>query len=343
MDYRPLARTGVKVSKWCLGTMTFGAAGGTDADIVDRLVGQSIEHGINFIDTADAYGGGESESLLGAALAGRRNQIVLATKFHMPTGPGINDGGNSRRHIMLAVEASLRRLETDWIDLYQVHRPDPSCAIEETLGALTDLVRQGKVRFVGTSAFPAEQLVEAQWVAERDGLARPVSEQPPYSLFTRAIEAAVLPTCARHSLAVLAWSPLNGGWLTGKYRDGSLPEGSRAAKRSVTVRFFAPGAESDRKATLVEEIAGVADDLGCSLTQLALAWVDAHPAITSTIIGPRTEEQLEDLWGATDLRLGDDVLDRLDAIAVPGRDINPADVGYLEPSLFFSNLRRRPT
>src|SRR3546814_295827 len=224
MDHRPLGRTGIQVSSLCLVTMMFGAWRNTVEGECARMVHTALDSGINFIDTADVYAFGESEEILGRALAGRRDDVVLATKFHNAMGDDLNQRGNSRRWIVRAVEDSLRRLGTDWIDLYQVHRPDPATDIDETLGALSDLVRQGKVRAIGTSTFPAAELVEAQWVAERRGRERFATEQPPYSIFARGVEADVLPTCLRHDIGVIVWSPLNGGWLTGKYRRGARSE-----------------------------------------------------------------------------------------------------------------------
>ncbi|MEO3786705.1 aldo/keto reductase [Actinocorallia sp. B10E7] len=342
MEYRRLGTSGAKVGAWGLGTMMFGASPDWRADEADRMIGIALEHGVNLVDTADAYAGGESERVLGKALKGRRDQVFLASKFHMPTGPGPNDRGNSRLHIMRAVEASLARLGTDHLDLYQVHRPDADCDLDETLGALTDLVRQGKVRYLGTSAFPPEMLVEAAWVAEKRLRERFVAEQTQYSVLSRAVESAVLPTCQRLGMGVIVWSPLAGGWLTGKYRRGAeFPAGSRAAENRVTIRFFSDSPENDRKYDLVEKLTELAAQAGLSLLQLALAWVDRHPAITSTLLGPRSAEQLSSLLENVGAELDDEVLDLIDLLVRPGTDVNPSDLGYVPPWLLDSSRRRR--
>jgi aryl-alcohol dehydrogenase-like predicted oxidoreductase len=341
MQYRRLGRTGMEVSSLCLGTMMFGAWGNTDEAECHRIVHEALDAGINIVDTADVYAAGQSEEILGRALRGRRDDVVLATKFHEPMGGDRNRRGNSRRWIATAVEESLRRLGTDWIDIYQVHRPDPGTDIDETLGALSDLVRQGKVRAIGTSTFPAEELVEAQWVAQRRHRERFTVEQVAYSIFARHAEAAVLPTCIRYDLGVLAWSPLNGGWLTGKYRLGSAPaEDSRASRNAEHFDFRAETVRA-RKLELLEDLATIAADAGLSLIDLALGFVLAHPAITAAIIGPRTLAQLHSQLGAGDVVLDADVLDRVDALVDPGSDVNPADVGYLPPALTNPALRRR--
>src|SRR5689334_16598672 len=218
MEFRPLGRTGVQVSPLCLGTMLFGAWGNPDHDDSIRIIHRALDAGINFVDTADVYAAGESEEIVGRALEGRRDDIVLATKFHGSMGDDPNRKGSSRRWIVREVEDSLRRLRTDWIDLYQVHRPEPDTDVDETLGALTDLVRAGKIRYFGSSTFPAHAIVEAQWVAERRGRERFVTKQPPYSILVRGIEGDVLPVCQQYGIGVLTWSPLAGGWLSGKYR-----------------------------------------------------------------------------------------------------------------------------
>ena len=342
MDYRTLGRTGIKVSPFCLGAMMFGAWGNRDHDESIKIIHAAIDAGLNFIDTADVYSAGESEEIVGKALAGRRDEIVLATKFHAPMGDDPNQRGNSRRWIVRACENSLRRLGTDWIDLYQAHRPDPSTDIDETLGALSDLVHAGKVRAIGSSTFPAEEIVEAQWVAERRGRERFVSEQPPYSILVRGVEAAVLPTCQRYGIGVIPWSPLSGGWLTGKYRRGEpVPAGSRGADPRIPERFDQSLPENQRKLDLVEELLKVASDAGCTLTHLALAWVLRHPAVTSAIVGVRTMDQLEGQLGALDLQLADDVLDRIDEIVPPGTNVNAADAGYQPPGIAQSWRRRR--
>jgi aryl-alcohol dehydrogenase-like predicted oxidoreductase len=340
MDHRPLGRTGMHVSPLCLGTMMFGAWGDTDADSCAAMVHKAIDRGINFIDTADIYARGESEEIVGKALRGRRDDVVLATKVNNQMRPGPNHGGNSRRWIMRAVEDSLRRLGTDWIDLYQIHRPDPTTAIDETLSALDILVRQGKVRAIGTSTFPAEDLVDAAWVATTRGWQRFATEQPPYSILARGIERDVLPTCDRLGLGVLVWAPLSRGWLSGKYRRGSdAASDSRARRQRDHFDFDTPAAE--RKLDAVEALVAVADSAGCSLIHLAIAFTLAHPAVTSSIIGPRTMAQLDSMLAADAVFLDDDVLDRIDRIVAPGTNINPTDAGYLPPALSDPSLRRR--
>ncbi len=341
MELRTLGHTGVRVSSLCLGTMMFGASGNTDHEESVRIIHRALDAGINFVDTADRYSQGESEEIVAKALAGgKRDQVVLATKFHLPMGDGPNQQGSSRRWIMQEVEASLRRLGTDWIDLYQVHRPDPSCDIDETLGALTDLVRAGKVRYIGSSTFPAHEIVEAQWVAERRGRERFVCEQPPYSMLTRGIEADVLPVCEKYGLGVIPWSPLSGGWLAGRYRrSGEVP---RSARIAILPKLFDPDlADNQRKLDAAEELALLAEEAGLTLIQMALAFVVEHPAITAAIIGPRTMEHLESHLAAADVRLDRALLDRIDEIVPPGTNVNPADAGWQAPALASSSLRRR--
>jgi aryl-alcohol dehydrogenase-like predicted oxidoreductase len=332
MQYRTLGRTGVEVSSLCLGTMMFGAWGNTDEAECRKIVHEALDAGVNVVDTADVYAAGQSEEILGRALAGRRDDVIVATKFHEPLpDQDRNRRGNSRRWIVTAVEDSLRRLGTDWIDIYQVHRPDPRTDLDETLGALTDLVRQGKVRYIGTSSFPADEIVEAQWVAERRHRERFTVEQLPYSLFARHAESAALPTCARYGMGVLAWSPLNGGWLTGKYRAGGVPAADSRASRNAEHFDFRAEAVRIRKLELVEQVATIAADAGLSMIDLALDFVLAHSAVTSAIIGPRTLAQLHSQLTAADVVLPADVLDRLDALVPPGTLINPSDAGYARP------------
>jgi aryl-alcohol dehydrogenase (NADP+) len=336
VEYRVLGRTGVHVSRFGLGTMVLGAWGNTDHDSCARIIHRALDGGVNLVDTADVYAFGESEEIVGAALKGRREDVVLATKFHNQMGPDMNQRGNSRRWINRAVDDSLRRLHTDWIDLYQVHRPDPQTDIAETVGALSDLVRAGKIRYWGTSAFPAADLVEAVWAADTIGGIAPHCEQPPYSILCRGIERDVLAVCQRHRMGVLTWSPLSGGWLTGKYRrDEPTPAGSRG---DVSVDHF--DHRNPIKFDAIEQLAAVAADAGVSLTHLALAWNVEHPAVTATLIGPRTEEQIDDLLGAADVRLDRETLDRIDAIVAPGIDLNPADRGWDPPSLEPAARRR---
>jgi aryl-alcohol dehydrogenase-like predicted oxidoreductase len=341
MDYRTLGRTGVKVSPLCLGAMMFGAWGNQDHDDSIRIIDRALDAGINFVDTADIYSAGESEEIVGKALSGtKRDRIVLATKFHAAMGEDPNEQGNSRRWIMQEVDASLRRLGTDWIDLYQVHRPDPSCDIDETLGALSDLVHAGKIRYFGSSTFPAHELVEAQWVSERRGRERFVCEQPPYSILVRGIERDVLPVCEQHGLGVIAWSPLAGGWLSGRYRKGDdVPQSRRA--QMLPQRFDISLPDNQRKLDAADRLANLAEDAGMTLIELALAFVIQHPAVTSAIIGPRTMEQLESQLRATEVHLDDDLLDRIDEIVPPGVNLNPADAGWQAPALTTPWRRRR--
>jgi len=340
MRYRTLGDTGIKVSPLCLGAMMFGAWGNPDHDDAARIVHSALDAGVNFVDTADVYSGGESEEIVGKALEGRRDDVVLATKFHGAMGKDPNMQGNSRRWIVREVEDSLRRLGTDWIDLYQVHRPDAATDIDETLGALSDLIHAGKVRTIGSSTFPAEDIVEAQWVAERRGRERFRCEQPPYSLFVRGVEASVLPTCQRYGMGVIAWSPLNGGWLTGRYRRGEKPCGGRADLQPQ--RFDPERPANARKLELVEGLDEVASSAGTSLTHLALAFPLAHPAVTSVIIGPRTMDQLTDLLTGAEVRLDDATLDRIDELVPPGTNVDPEDAGYVAPALRSTWRRRRP-
>jgi aryl-alcohol dehydrogenase-like predicted oxidoreductase len=340
MDLRPLGRTGVQVSSFCLGAMMFGAWGNPDHDESISIIHAALDAGINFIDTADVYGAGESEEIVGKALAGgRRDDVVLATKFHNPMGEDPNQRGNSRRWIMSAIEDSLRRLNTDRIDLYQVHRPDPSTDIDETLSALSDLVHQGKVRYIGSSTFPASQIVEAQWTARDRGLQRFVTEQPPYSILVRGVEADVLPTCARHGLAVMTYSPLAGGWLSGRWRKDTGQQASSRANR-LPERFDLANPYNQRKLDAVEQLAQLAEQAGLPLIQLAIGFAMAHPAVTSPLIGPRTMEQLETQLAAADVVLTDDVLDRIDEIVPPGTTINPADSSFDNPALTPTARRR---
>jgi aryl-alcohol dehydrogenase-like predicted oxidoreductase len=339
-SYRLLGTTGVKVSPLCLGAMMFGAWGNTDHDDGVRIIHHALDAGINFIDTADVYSRGESEEIVGKALAGgRRDDVVLATKFHGTMGDDPNEAGNSRRWIFREVESSLRRLGTDWIDLYQVHRWDPWTDHEETLGALTDLVAQGKVRYIGSSTYPATQIAKAQWIARERGYARYVCEQPPYSLLARGIEADVLPACREYGMGTITWSPLAGGWLSGKWvKDGGELESRRSAMLPKRYDLSLP--ENQAKLDAADALAKLAAEAGVSLIHLAIAFVINHPAVTAAIIGPRTMEQLDGQLGAADVRLEAELLDRIDAIVPPGRTLNPADAGWQSPALTPAELRR---
>ncbi len=311
----------------------FGAWGNTDHDDSIRIIHRALDAGINFVDTADVYSRGESEEIVGKALkGGRRDHVVLATKVHGSMGDDPNEFGNSRRWIIREVENSLRRLGTDWIDLYQIHRPEPDTDIDETLGALSDLIHAGKVRYVGSSTFPPSAIVEAQWAAERRGRERFVSEQPPYSMLVRGVEADVLPTCTRHGMGVIPWSPLAGGWLSGRYRLDDEVETSRRAVM-IPDRYDMSKPENQRKLEAADALARVAEEAGLSLIQLAIAWVIRNPAVTAAIIGPRTMEHLESQLPAAEVTLTDEVLDRIDEIVPPGTNVNPADAGWQNPDL----------
>jgi aryl-alcohol dehydrogenase-like predicted oxidoreductase len=332
MTHRPLGTTGVKVSPLCLGAMMFGAWGNPDHDEGIRIIHAALDAGISFIDTADVYSRGESEEIVGKALAGRRDDVVLATKVHGTMGDDPNQFGNSRRWIIREVEDSLRRLKTDHIDLYQIHRPEADTDIDETLGALSDLVHQGKVRYIGSSTFPASQIVEAQWVARDRGRERFICEQPPYSLLARGIENDVLPTCRRHGMGVIPWSPLAGGWLSGKWRKGQdAPDSSRARRMPARYDLSDPG--NQRKLDAADALGALADEAGMTLIQMALAFVINHPAVTAAIIGPRTMEQLESQLGADEVALDPALLDRIDEIVPPGTTLSAADAGWQNPDL----------
>jgi aryl-alcohol dehydrogenase-like predicted oxidoreductase len=332
MQYRTLGRTGIKVSPYALGTLMFATAiGNPDQDDSIRIIHKALDAGINFVDTSDAYG--DSEEVVGKALKGRRDNVVLATKVSRPTGTDPNQQGASRRWIMQAVENSLRRLQTDHIDLYQIQRPDPDTDIEETLSALSDLIRAGKVRAIGSSTMPASDIVETQWVAERRGLQRFHTEQPPYSILNRGIESEVLPTAQRFGMGTLVWAPLGQGMLTGRVRKGQRNDLRRASLfKHLT---------DERRLDVVEQLIPLADEAGMPLTHLAMAFAIAHPGVTSAIVGPRTESHLDDLLAGVDVTLSDEILDRIDEIVPPGTDVGPLDQAYVPPALQNSNLRRR--
>jgi aryl-alcohol dehydrogenase-like predicted oxidoreductase len=336
MQYRTLGRTGIKVSPFALGAMMFGASiGNPDHDDSIRIIHEALDAGINFIDTADRYSQGESEEVVGKALKGRRDDVVLATKFWGPMGDDPNQQGGSRRWIMTAVENSLRRLQTDHIDLYQIHRPDPETDIEETLSALSDLIHSGKVGVIGSSTMPASDIVEAQWVAERRRLERFRTEQPPYSILNRGIEAEVLPVAQRYGMGTLVWSPLAKGMLTGRIRKGQQTD----LRRAAVISSFS----DEHRLDAVEQIIPLAEEAGLPMTHLAMAFAIAHRGVTSAIIGPRTMEQLDDLLAGVDVRLSDEILDRIDEIVPPGTDVGaPDQSAYLPPALQRSDLRRRP-
>jgi aryl-alcohol dehydrogenase-like predicted oxidoreductase len=330
MHTRTLGRTGIRVSEYCLGAMMFGSMGNKDHAEGVRIIHRALDGGINFVDTAALYSAGESEEIVGQALKGRRDGVVLATKIIM--GQGL-----SRGVVIRSLEDSLRRLGTDYVDLYQIHRLDPETDIDETLGVLSDLVRAGKVRAFGTSTFSPDQLVEAQWTAEKRGHIRPSTEQPPYSILNRAMEATTLPIAQRYGMGVLTWGPLSSGWLSGKPRS----ESNRAA--TIEGARFDPAIhDNQRKQQAVDALAELARDIGVTEPHLALAFVRAHPAVTAAIIGPRTMEQLDGLLSGADVALSGDVLDRIDAIVPPGVDLNTADAYAVpHPATVRKELRRR--
>ncbi len=343
MEYRILGGSGIKVSHFCLGAMMFGPMGNPDHDECIRITHAALDAGVNFVDTADAYSTGESERILAKALKDRRGRVVLATKCFISMGQDVNEGGGSRRWIVRAVEDSLRRLETDYIDVYQLHRRDWDTDLEESLAAMTDLQRAGKIRVIGTSATPAEWIVEAQRVSEQRHLARVRSEQCIYSILSRSVETGVFPTCQRHGLGTMVYAPLGGGWLTGKYRcNESLPEDSRATGRlGQRGSWDAERPEVQRKYDLVEELLVLAQEAGHSLTHIALAFAAEHPAVSTVIIGPKTFEQVQDNLAAMDLRLTPEVLDRIDKIVPPGTRIDSKESFIPNPWIDDPSRRRR--
>jgi aryl-alcohol dehydrogenase-like predicted oxidoreductase len=335
MRYRTLGRTGIQVSPYALGAMMFGTMGNPDHDDSIRIIHTALDAGINLVDTADVYSGGESEQIVGKALKGRRDEVVLATKFSNPMGDSPNRRGASRRWIVAAVEDSLRRLQTDYVDLYQYHRPDAETDMEETLSALSDLVHSGKVRTIGTSKLPAAGIVEAQWIAERRGLERFRCEQPPYSILNRGIERDVLPVAQRYGLGTIVWSPLAQGLLTGRVRQGQQSDLRRSGDYYAHLR-------DERRIDVVEQLIPVADGAGISLTHLAMAFAIAHPGVTAALLGPRTLDQLNDLLAGAEVVLSDETLDRVDAIVPPGTDVGRLDMAYDPPAVVTPALRRRP-
>ena len=322
MEYRSLGRTGVKVSSLCLGCMMFGGKT-TPADSA-AIIDRALDAGINFLDTANVYSIGRSEEATGEALQrnGKRNEVVLATKVHGKMGPGPNDMNNTRRHIIEQCEGSLRRLQTDWIDLYQIHRPQSDMPIDETLRAMDDLVRSGKVRYIGTSTFAAWQLIESLWASKEYGLNRFVCEQPPYNLLDRRIERELLPMAQSYGIGTIPWSPLAGGLLTGKYsRDSQPPEDSRYANIDANPMYRRR--MNDAIWDVIEGLEAIAKEKGVSLSQLSLAWVMQQPGVTSPIIGPRTMEQLEDNLKAVDVTITEDDQKAINRVIRPGTNVSP--------------------
>jgi aryl-alcohol dehydrogenase-like predicted oxidoreductase len=339
MQYRTLGRTGVQVSVLVLGAMNFGKIGRTTQDDATAIVDAALEAGINLIDTADVYSNGQSEEMVGKAIAGRRDDIVLATKANMPMGDDRNRRGSSRRWLVTELDNSLRRLDVDHVDLYQIHRWDPTTSDEETLSALTDLQRAGKIRYFGSSTFPAYRLVQAQWAARDSHLSRYVTEQPSYSILQRGIETHVLPVTEHYGLGVLVWSPLASGWLSGAVREGRAVTTNRSA--FMPQRFDTAIASNRARLDAVEQLAKVADQAGLTMIQLALGFVTAHPAVTSAIIGPRTLDHLNSQVAAADTVLSADVLDAIDAIVAPGVDLAAHEKNDTPPALLDPSLRRR--
>ncbi|MGX1274651.1 aldo/keto reductase [Streptomyces phaeoluteigriseus] len=319
--------------------MMFGPWGNEDEADSVRIIHRALDAGINFVDTADVYSAGVSEEIVGKALKDRREDVFLATKFFMPMDQDDpNQRGGRRRWIIRAVENSLRRLGTDHIDLYQVHRPSPETDVSETLGALSDLVHQGKVRYIGSSSYSGSQIVEAQWVSRERRMERFVTEQPPYSLLVRGIEEDVLPTVRRHGMGTLTYSPLAGGWLSGRYRKHATEGPASAARPRARFDMSAPA--NQRKLDAVEQLAGLAEKAGLTLIELAVAFVINHPGVTSAIIGPRTMGQLEAFLPAADVTLSSDVLDAIDEIVPPGVTVNPVDNSYGDFALRADQRRR---
>jgi aryl-alcohol dehydrogenase-like predicted oxidoreductase len=340
MEYRRLGRTGLKVSSLCLGAMMFGRWGNPDHDQSIEIIHTALDAGVNFIDTADVYSRGESEEIVGKAVAGRRDEFVIATKVFNRMGANPNHQGISRRWIIEECENSLRRLGTDYIDLYQAHAPDSQTDIDETLSALSDLVHQGKVRYIGSSNFRPSQIVEAQWVAERRGRERFVCEQPPYAMLVRGVEAEILPTCERYGMGVITWGPLAGGWLSGQWRKGRDQVSSTRVHR-VPDRYDLSTPANQRKLDATEALVQLAEEAGLTLIHMAIAFVLHHRAITSAIIGPRTAEHLASQLGAAEVKLSTDILDKIDSIVTPGTDFSWIDRGLIPPEIVHAKLRRR--
>ena len=334
MEYRRLGNSGLRVSRLCLGTMMLGRWGNRDAADCERIIHRALDEGINFVDSANRYGLGESEEIVGKALRGRRDSVVLATKVFTAGPGGILDRGTSRRHMLLEVENSLRRLGTDWIDLYQLHRHDRNTPLEETLGALTDLVRQGKVRYIGVSTghasdpadlqFTGWRMVESLWISERRGFERFVSTQPPYSIFSRDAERDIFPVCEHFGFGAIVWSPLEGGWLAGRYRRGQPPpEDSRARNdteigRIVRGEFDLASERGQRRLALVEELAKMAEEVGAPLAEYATAWTLRHSAVTSAIVGPRLMRHLDAALAALSVGIPDEHAARIDELVPAG-------------------------
>ena len=336
MRYRPLGSTGINVSPYALGTMNFGSMFDTAAEDAIRLIHHALDAGINLIDTADVYSRGESEEIVGSALKGRRDDVVLATKFSNPMGENPNERGGSRRWITRAIEGSLRRLGTDYIDLYQYHYLDSTTDLEETLSVLSDLIRAGKVRAIGSSKFPPAEIVESHWIAERRGLERFRCEQPTYSILNRSIEADVLPVAQRYGMGAIVYSPLAQGMLTGRVRKG---QSSRLKREGAYFTHLS----DEQRLDAVEQLISLAEEAGLPLTHLAMAFSITHPGVSAALLGPRTLEQLTDLLTGAEIVLDDSTLDRIDEIVPPGQDIGQIQMVYTPPALLTPEGRRRRT
>ncbi|WP_120004115.1 aldo/keto reductase [Nesterenkonia muleiensis] len=332
MKYRTLGHTGIRVSPYALGTLMFATAMGNEPEESGRIINKALDAGINLLDCADRYG--DAEDVLGKAIKGRRDEVVLATKVGMPMGEDPNHQGGSRRWITTAVEDSLRRLGTDYIDIYQLHRPDPNTDLEETLSVLTDLVQAGKIRAIGSSTTPASMMVEAQWVAERRGLQRFRTEQPPYSILNRGVEREVLPIAQQYGMGTLVWGPFGQGLLTGRVRKG----GTNDLKRAQFSRHLT----DERRLDVVEQLIPIAEEAGMPMTHLAMAFTIAHPGVTSALLGPRTMAHLDDLLAGAETVLSDEILDTIDQIVPPGTDVSALDQEYQPPAIQTPHLRRRP-
>lgn len=339
MQYRTLGHTGIQTSSLALGAMNFGKLGGTTQAEVNTLVGTALDAGINFVDTADVYSGGESEEMLGKALVGRRDEVVLATKAGLPMGDRIGQRGASRRWLTAALDASLRRLGVDHVDLFQIHRWDPATSDQETLAALSDLQRAGKIRHFGTSTYPAYRLVQAQWAAAKSGLGRFVTEQPNYSILQRGVERDVLPVAQEYGLGVMVWSPLASGWLSGAVRRDREVTTNRAA--FMPQRFDLADPANQARMDAVEKLVALAEEAGLTLIQLALAFVTAHPGVTAALIGPRTSDHLASQLAAAEIVLTSDALDAIDEIVAPGKDLAPHEKNDAPPALLEAIQRRR--
>ncbi|WP_038343437.1 aldo/keto reductase [Acinetobacter sp. A47] len=341
MKYRYLGRTGLKVSELCLGTLMLGSWGKNNYESSELIIKKALNKGINYFDTADSYSNGESEKILGESLKKlkKRDNVIIATKVNTPMGADPNSRGSSRRWITKAVEDSLKRLQTDWIDIYQLHRPDPFTDIEETLSVLNDLVKQGKIRYFGTSTFPVSSLVEAQHITKDFNVISPSIEQPPYSILAREIENEVLPICSKYKIGVAVWSPLAGGWLSGKIKNAADVITDRT--KYWGNRYDMSQAKNQKKLEIVLRLNKICEEFNISLNHLAIAFTLNHPAVTSAIIGPRTLDHLDTLVDAVNLNLSVEILDMIDTVVEAGITVSEDDKGYISPAILNPSLRRR--